>query len=134
MSREKFSWLCIAPAWLPAIMAFAACGLLEAASAPRIMAPISSGVDRFSWLNIRAMCRCVTWLSSCASTDASSSPDVVTLTSPRFSPSQPPGSAKALTERSLPSSTCQANRSSSSALSSPRARAASSNGCQMRRT
>ena len=86
MSREKFSWLCAANAWLPVMAALATLALLPAASAPRIIAASIQGASR-SWLaTMRAMCRCATWLSSCAITDASSSGRSVIASSPRFTP------------------------------------------------
>jgi hypothetical protein len=94
MSREKFSCCCSASAWLPAITAAPACGFLLAAMAPRIMAATISGRCCFSCSIRREMWRCVTWLSSCASTEASSSRLAVTLTRPRCRPSQPPGTRR----------------------------------------
>lgn len=86
MSREKFSWVCIATAWLPTMAALATSVLARAASAPRIMAPSIQGAKR-SWLDTRrAMWRCDTWLSSCAITEASSSGRSVTASRPRFTP------------------------------------------------
>ncbi len=86
MSREKFSWFCTASAWPPTISAWAASGLLLAARAPRISAPIISGVCRPCCAISREMWRCVTWLSSCANTEASSSRVAVTPIRPRCTP------------------------------------------------
>ena len=86
MSREKFNWFWIASAWPPVSSALAASGLLLAASTPRIMAPISQGVCWLCWAVMREMWRCVMWLSSCPSTDASSSVLETTPIIPRCSP------------------------------------------------
>ena len=86
MSREKLSWFCTASACPPTISACPAFGLLLAARAPSTMAPIISGVVRCCCAIRRAMWRCVTWLSSCAMTEASSSRLATTPIRPRCTP------------------------------------------------
>ena len=88
MSREKLSWPCTAAAWPPRIAACAASGLLplEAASTPRIKPASASRLWRWLVVTLRAMWRCVTCVSSCASTEASSSAEAVRLISPRCTP------------------------------------------------
>ena len=88
MSREKLSWPWIMPAWLPAMAALAALALLERLAA---MMPISSAArPMIDWRLLlampRAMWRCVMWLSSCASTEASSSREAVMAIRPRWTP------------------------------------------------
>ncbi len=86
MSREKLSWFCRASACPPTTSACVAPGFLLAASAPSTIAPSSSGVWRLCCVSKREMCRCVTWLSSCAITEASSSRVPTTPIKPRCSP------------------------------------------------
>ena len=86
MSREKLSWPCTAAAWPPRMAACAASGLLRAASTPRISPANASRPWRWLVVTLRAMWRCVTCDSSCASTDASSSADEVRLIIARCTP------------------------------------------------
>ena len=86
MSREKLSWFCRASACPPTTSACVAPGFLLAAKAPSTIAPSSSGVWRLCCVSKREMCRCVTWLNSCAITEASSSRVPTTPIKPRCSP------------------------------------------------
>ncbi|MNV43206.1 hypothetical protein D3C71_1349130 [compost metagenome] len=115
----------------PIIRACAAAGFLLAAKAPSNMLAIITGVMRFCCAIMRAICRWVIWLNSCANTDASSSRLPTTATRPVCTPIKPPGSANAFTVASWISITCQAKRSCSSAVKVPRCLAAAINSCQM---
>ena len=88
MSREKLSWPCTAAAWLPMIAACAASELLarEAAISPTIMPASASRLWRLLDVTLRAMWRCVRCVSSCASTEASSSALPVSAISARCTP------------------------------------------------
>ena len=130
MSREKLSWPCAIAACPPTMAACAASPLLArlAASMPSSMAARPTSDWRLALATLRAMWRCVTWDSSCASTEASSSRVPVIAISPRCTPTKPPGSANALTERSRTRKASQAKAVSRSAPMLPRARAAATSG------
>ena len=86
MSREKFNWVWMAKACPPEIMAVPAVGLLLAAKMASSMAPINSG-DCWLWRDIkRAMWRWVTWVSSCANTEANSWRLATVAISPKCTP------------------------------------------------
>ena len=105
-------------------MAVPAVGLLLAAKMASNMAPISSG-DCWFWRDIkRAMWRWVTWVNSCASTEANSWRLATVAISPKCTPKYPPGRAKAFTLGSRIRLTSQAKRCCNSADNSPRSRAA----------
>ena len=131
-SREKLRAPWIVAAWVPATTAFIASGLLlrEAASRPRISAAMPTSVRFESPVMPRAMWRCVTCDISCASTDASSSREVVMAISPRCTPTKPPGSANALTLGSRTRNGCHAKRWSMSEVMLPSERDAATSGCQ----
>ncbi len=88
MSREKLSWPWIEAAWPPVTTAATPSVLLArlAAITPMIIAarPISDW--RLLLVMPRAMWRCVTCDSSCASTAASSSREPVSAIRPRCTP------------------------------------------------
>ena len=88
MSREKFSWACSMAACPPMMAACATSGLpaRPATSRPSSMAAMLSVLLRDAADMLRAMWRRVTWASSCASTDASSSGVAVMAISPRCTP------------------------------------------------
>ena len=88
MSREKLSWPCTAAACPPRMAACAASGLppLEAAKTPRIKPANASMLWRWLVVTLRAMWRCVMCVSSCASTEASSSAVLVRLISAKCTP------------------------------------------------
>ena len=72
----------MAAAWLPTMMASPAAGFLLAAMAPSSMVASINGAILLCWSRLRAMWRCVTWLSSCPMTVASSSRSCVAPISP----------------------------------------------------
>ncbi len=115
------------------IAAWAASGLLarEAAISPTIMPASASRLWRLLAVTLRAMWRWVTWVSSCASTEASSSAAPVSAIRAKCTPTKPPGSANAFTLRSRTRNASQAKLASMSAVMSPCWRAAATSGCQI---
>ena len=90
MSREKLSWPCTIAAWLPTITACVASPLplpaRLAASTPSSIAAMPTSDCRLELAMLRAMWRCETCDSSCASTEASSSRVGVAAIRPRCTP------------------------------------------------
>ena len=88
MSREKFNCPWIAAACPPMMRALAPSMLLLrlAARMPSSSVATDSSVAFFCGAMLRAMWRCVMWVSSCASTEASWSAVVVSCISPRCTP------------------------------------------------
>ena len=70
MSREKSSCPCAATACPPTMAAMPAFEFLLATSAPNTIAASIHGACFDCCVSSREICRCVTWLSSCASTAA----------------------------------------------------------------
>ena len=95
-SRENASCDEIAPACVAEMAAPATCEFERAASSATPIATNDAMDSFFDWKIWRAMCRCVTWEISCASTPASSDSVCAASNSPVWTPMKPPGSAKAL--------------------------------------
>ena len=120
----------MAAAWPPVMAALAASTLLlrAAASTPSSSAATLTSDEVRVPAMLRAMCRCVTCASSCASTEAIWSRVLVMAIRPRCTPTYPPGSAKAFTLRSLIRKASKGKARSVSASISPRSRAAATRG------